>query len=784
MNRTFSREWSEKVRRVRKSDFWREVSSPPTATVRRSSEGPRRGEIAIDGRWTVILKGDVQPDGPARAAIEDFRRMASGNFGINFQYGGVPGSRQIVFELVHPGSRPPLRWDRSFTLEVGPDIVRIRARSEGALLRAGLYLSNYWRLRRNTIILSGRRTVRPAIPIHIGADLWGGFSTTQAWIDGREDDTNFIELARMGVNCVPVMALLEDYIEDAPGPFRSLINRRATVNRRRLARLVDAAARHDIFVLLMGYNPKIAPDHPVFRSRPQARGAMQFGDVFRVLCSSDAVTRRFVADAWASLFEEMPRLGGILAITGGEGFYHCFMHSEGASDCPRCSRRSASDVVAELTNGVAAAIREKSPGALMVSWLYSAYTWSHDRDQVQLVGGLDPEHVMLQTEIEKDSVDWRKSGYAKNVWDYSISCVSVSDRCRRQRSLARNRRLPFSCKIECNNSIECLNVPYLPALENQAKIWENCLAMRPQAVHSRWLFDGSCKSPSEELGFWLVWGRGTEFNRSGRVLNAIARRDFGDGAAPLVRAAWRDFSEALRHHPSLAYYMGSYYIGPGQPLVLDKDALGDLDPAFFGRFYWRWESTSTQDASSFVNSRPLFFTDPSFGAYVRRGPNRGRDIGLLEIRRVADIWERGARKLAAAGNHVPAECRPRYHREFILGQHLAYTWRSAANVEEFLRLRNEIKEFSGVPAISAGYIRENKRDFARMVRIAQEELRIARDDLKLVKGVDYLNQSLRLDMGTASQEVILAAKIGQVERLLAAELPKFEQKFMVGIPQR
>ena len=80
---------------------------------------------------------------------------------------------------------------------------------EDALLRASLYLSNFWSLRRSARLKTGRRTVRPSVSLHIGGDLWGGFSTTQAWVFGREEDTNWIELARMGIDAVPIMTRLD-----------------------------------------------------------------------------------------------------------------------------------------------------------------------------------------------------------------------------------------------------------------------------------------------------------------------------------------------------------------------------------------------------------------------------------------------------------------------------------------------------------------------------------------------------------------------------------------------
>ena len=773
--KSFEQEWSEKVEKVRSSRFWRQVSSPPSGRIEPASQKPGRDEIEVDADWMLTCEGDISADGPARIGLGDLRRFLRTRFGVALRKKG-DGPR-LLFQLVP--KKGVTRWEVAFDLRVEPDQITVRAPSEVALLRASLFLSNYWSLRRNLSLLRGRRRIRPAVELHVGADLWGGFCTTQAWIHGRENDDNFLELARMGINAVPIMTLLEDYIETVPSPkFASLVNPRARENRDRLAQLARRAARCNVHLLLMGYNPKLAPDHPLFTAHPSSQGALQSGGAFRTMCTSDSITRKFLIDSWASLFAEIPELGGIEAITGGEGFYHCFMRSQNAADCPRCGRRSGSEVVAEFINELAAGIQSRCSDARLLTWPYSAGHWSGDRDQVGYIARLDPERVIFQTEVDKDSVDWRAAGYAKNIWDYSMSNVSISERCRHQRRLCQDRRLPFSVKIECNNSIECLNVPYLPALENQRQIWENARRLKPRAIHSRWLFDGSCKSPSEELGFWTIWGKSTEFADLDHTLTALAERDFGTRAAAAVRRAWAHFSAALRHHPQLDYYIGSYFVGVGQPLVLDPEkatVAGGLDPAFFGRFYWQWETSATDDDTALTLAKPLFFARPGFRAIARRGPQRGQDVALEELQAMADLWEKGARELEKARQCIPPSHRSRFRQEWILAQHLAYTWRSAAHVEEFLRLRDLVREFSRQSWVRSGHLRENLRDLDRMEQIARAESDLARRDLKLVRDVDFLDLDLRLDMGTASTPDILQAKIRQLEALLARELPAWRE---------
>lgn len=775
MELSFEEEWSRKVRLVRGSAFWKRVSGAPAGRIIAAGGRVRADEVEVDRGWRIGLEGACASDGPARMGVDDLRRFLAARLGIRSAAGPIPPDAPRILFSLRSGA-PVSRWDASFELMVRRDLIRLTAATEEALLRGSIHLSNLWSLKRCARLPLGRRLVRPAVEMHLGADLWGGFSTTQAWVPGREDDDNWIELARMGINAVPVMTRLEDYLPRTPGPFLSLGNPRAGENRERLARLARRSAGAGVYIMLMAYNPKPAPGHPVFSEHPDSAGALQAGGAFRALCTSDPVTRRFLADSWASLCAEIPQLGGIEAITGGEGFYHCFMRGgPGAADCPRCSRRDASLVVAELVNDVARAVRAANPQARLVAWPYSAGHWSGDRDQEAFLRALDPAHVVFQSEVDKDSVDWRPAGYAKNIWDYSMSTVRPSDRVRRQRALCRRAGIGFSVKIECNNSIECLSVPWLPALENQRRIWENALSLRPRAVHSRWLFDGACRSPSEELGYWSVWGKATGYEDLDAVLDAVARRDFGAGAAPAVRRAWRLFSGALRHHPMLDYYRGPFFVGAGQPLVLDPEPSG-LDAAFYGRFYWLWETSAIGDASAFRQGKPLFYARPAFRALARRGPRKGQDVALAELRAMADLWRKGVDALRAAGSSVPPSCRPRYRLELALARHLGCSWQSGANVEEFLRVRDLIAEHSGQSWVRSGHIAENMADLRRLRRIAREELRIAREDLRIVREADFLDLAYRMDMGTASSGEILTAKIAQVRGLLETELPRWEKR--------
>ncbi|HIG17657.1 MAG TPA: hypothetical protein EYQ31_10435, partial [Candidatus Handelsmanbacteria bacterium] len=203
MNPEFEREWRRKVRRVRASDFWQTVSTPPQARVQPARTRPRRGEVAIDATWTLQLQGNLDADGPTARGVRDLCDSLSRRLGIRLRTRGSTAGPRLVLRL-QPGKRSVDRWSGDFRLNVSRDLVEVIAPSEVALLRACLWLSNYFCLRRNAHLQIGTRRVRPTVDLHVGADLWGGFSTTQGWIYGRESDDNFLELARVGVNAVPI----------------------------------------------------------------------------------------------------------------------------------------------------------------------------------------------------------------------------------------------------------------------------------------------------------------------------------------------------------------------------------------------------------------------------------------------------------------------------------------------------------------------------------------------------------------------------------------------------
>ena len=95
--RSFEEEWAAKVKKVRASAFWKQVSSPPASRIERAAQKPQRDEVAVDEEWGLVVQGEIRADGPAQRGLEDLRRFLRQQLGIRLK--AQAGPRQLVLAL-------------------------------------------------------------------------------------------------------------------------------------------------------------------------------------------------------------------------------------------------------------------------------------------------------------------------------------------------------------------------------------------------------------------------------------------------------------------------------------------------------------------------------------------------------------------------------------------------------------------------------------------------------------------------------------------------------------
>ena len=201
-----------------------------------------------------------------------------------------------------------------------------------------------------------------------------------------------------------------------------------------------------------------------------------------------------------------------------------------------------------------------------------------------------------------------------------------------------------------------------------------------------------------------------------------------------------------------------------------------LNNVFFGKFYWMWELEPTGGDISFNKGYKLYYDEPAFEIFARRGENSGQEIGLAELKTLAALWKKGTDCIEKAHAYIPEAAFERYKRELVIAKFLQYTWQSAVNVESFLRLRNRILDSSYTYALRKGFKKENLSDLNKMTMLAKLELKIATQSLDLIKNVDFLNLYYRLDVSVHPLEDMIRAKIEQVKELIKIDLPLWHEQ--------
>jgi len=349
-------------------------------------------------------------------------------------------------------------------------------------------------------------------------------------------------LAHSGASGVWLQAVLYKLAPFAWDPTQSDQYRERLAN---LGRLVARAARHGVKIFLYLNEPRSMPLR-FFERHPELKGVTE-GD-YATLCTSVPAVQEYLVEAVASICRAVPDLGGFFTISASENLTSCWSHGGGAH-CPRCSRRSAPEVIAEVNALFAQGIRRAGTRAQLIAWDWG---WD-DRWAGQAIERLPAEVALMSVS------EWRmpiqRGGVASEVGEYSISAVGPGPRASEHWAIARRRGLKILAKIQAGNTWELSAVPYIPAVANVARHAENLHRAGVRDLMLGWTLGGYPSPNLEVVSETLAGGSAEEGMRR------VAERRFGPTLAPAVIAAWREFSTAFSEYP---FHIGVVYSGPQQ----------------------------------------------------------------------------------------------------------------------------------------------------------------------------------------------------------------------------
>jgi len=727
-------------------DFLKDRNANPICIERRavhrltskfSVPGDREGLVPLDGGWDVVVDDAMVGAREIRADATDFLKKC----GVAVEPGS---SRKITIRLDR--STPP----GAYHLVTSDNAIAITASTMAGAWAGWMGIEKEIANRRQLCVPIGEISLQPAWQVQISQAPFGSNFLVPDLSEDYLSDDAFKMLVHHGCNG---MSIYGDWLLYVNSKIFPELNR--PDHAENVAMLKDAterAARYGISLYYVPVSPKLLSDHPVFESHPLARGARLArgsrkgeGDLY-CLCSSSKENLDFIAETWTSLFKEVPLLGGLILIVGGESYYHCFMNPDkrrltdetpvlAKTNCLACSKQKPEAVVSKLVGVTVDAVHRSSPLAVIAAWPYSATRWSADPYQIDLINAL-PGGASFLSEIDKDQwVHKEGTGYSKLIWDYSIDFTGPSDRIAEQAVTCHGRGIPLIVKSETALGLEFIHVPYVPCIDRLAEKWANISSLHPFGVLQSWMFFGAFGSRAEELGWWHRWRPGIA---AGAIIESIAARDFGKASGD-VRVAWAMMSNAVVHIPCIPpYFMGPWFLGPAHPLL--PSASMEVPDVFKGALYYKQENEASLSSARIREFESLVLNalpaSPVSWGFIADDATKAWGVFLTELGNAMQASKEAHEAMGAALEHLDGLDRDQQQHvreEALLVEFVHRTFVACFNTIRFLTARD--RPGMGIEGVDAG----------DLVEIAKDELENARRARTLLEGAPWLDFGFRLE---------------------------------------
>jgi hypothetical protein len=498
-------------------------------------------------------------------------------------------------------------------------------------------------------------------------------------------------LSAVGVNGVWLHAVLRDL---APGgdafPEFGADHERRLAN---LRTLVERARKYGIGIYLYINEPRAMPAS-FFQNRVEMGGVKE-GE-FTALCTSHPAVRRWMSDALAYIFRQVPDLGGIYAITASENLTNCASHGDWHS-CSRCKDRTDVDILAEVAATIEEGVHRGNPNANVI---LSDWGWKGHGEAEDVIARL-PKNVWL-TSVSEWAKSIERGGIETKVGEYSISAVGPGLRATKHWAAAARAGLKVMAEVQFNNTCEIASVPYLPVMDLVAEHCHNLAeSVKPDGMFIGWTM-GGYPSPNFDLA--------RRFHRTPvpsveSVLDELTRERFGPDGAAHARKAWTLTSEAFRQYP---FHVSVVYTSPVQT--------GPANPMYLAK----------------TGYKATMWGIPYDDLDGWRGPYPP-EVFAAQFEKMAEGWRLGLAELQLAVAKTPADRRTDAEADLRLARATAVHFQSVANQARFVIARDALAQASDSlsPEQRQRLRAEIRRCLEAEIALAHELFVLAREDSRI-----------------------------------------------------
>ncbi|HVL22835.1 MAG TPA: hypothetical protein VM450_02070, partial [Thermomicrobiales bacterium] len=709
---------------------WLETVHQPD---RRDPEAqPAPDEVAIGEGWSIVIARNALP--VILTAAQDLQHYFLVSMGESLLLRrvndvaavAVAGDRVIVLatQVELPEMGDVLATPRGYRLTVTPERVVVRGADDRGAGQGSYYLEDLMNLRGAPFLHLQDVTREPLFSPRMTHSGWGLDEFPDAYLS---------RIAHAGMDSILVFVTGPDRTPDEGTHIRDKHGHTSPGRYRDLNNLVDRAERYGLDVYFYAYFHIDDLPHPadpgaeavyarvygdVFRACPRAKGMVLVGESVEFPSKDPRTTGKHYLT---------PTPDGLPATKPPPGWWP-------STDYP------------EWIEMLKTVVRRHNPDADIVFWTYN-WGYAPEEDRLALVRAIPTDVTLLVTFEMFEPIE--REGVREVTADYTASFAGPGAYFRSEAAVARERGLRLYTM--CNTgglTWDFGDIPYEPIPYQWAR---RHAALRD--AREQWGLSGLMES--HHFGWWPsfvsdlakanYWTPGPA---SDDMIAAIARRDFGEDAAPFALAAWRDWSEAILDYvPTNEDQYGPFRIGASYPLVFKHVPRFPIaSHAMFGEMIFR------TDYRADVGSRA-----PQTAGPVRIGPQ----IRLLQ--RMAERWGQGLEQLDEALARTPACKRQDAERMRGLAAFMLAAVQTTIRVKQWWRLRQRL--FGEADRAAARALLDE------MVALAEREIANAEAMIPVVAADSRLGWEPSMDYVCSPDH--LRWKIAQVRHVIDHEIPAY-----------
>ena len=495
-------------------------------------------EDEVSAAGAYILNRFPDPEGLLETALADFAL-----FGRVY---GVGGDRYpIVLEY---GQTPCYE---AYAIRARADGCTVTAADTEGFRRAIMALEDEMIRREGAFLPVQPIEKQPLLRRRISRCYFSPTNTPPDMVDELLSDEDFYpdeylnRLAHDGTNGVWISGWMRELINTSF--FQNAAD--APIRIANLRKSIAKCKRYGIRIYVFGIEPESLTEQ-LAALHPEMTG-YRLGSR-HTLCTCTEEGAAYCIEVIQKLFEELPDLGGVLAITAGEQLTSCAsgpMHR-----CPRCSRYGKGEILARNIALFKEGMRRAGTDAEFISWTYGfghEFGWTEE-DILEYVRKA-PEGVPLMQNFENGGVKMQL-GKPRMAMDYWLSYPGPAPLMKliAEEGRAQGKTVYAKMQISCSHELE--TVPYIPVPGLLYPKFKFCEEAHVTGFVGCWLlgnWHGLMFKAASLLSFT------NDFADKRSFLEHLAATYYGRSMAGAVADAWQKFEEGYSNYPTnimFAYY--------------------------------------------------------------------------------------------------------------------------------------------------------------------------------------------------------------------------------------